>query len=930
MKLRCLRKELRMNRFRAFFAGFILSMFLSGIAFAQLPAPPRDLTGSYSPVAVTLSWLTPESVTPPSFYKVYRFGDWEIDHIAPLGTTADTSYTDTSVSPGHYYYYAVTAVYNSALESYPSNHIRIFTGTDTTGDSSHIRIWFTSEPVRSAVAGQPYQYLPAVQTSPMGVQVCFSLADGPEGMTADPSTGLIQWTPGHDGMFEVKLLARACNGSDEDAEQEFTLYVLSGGASSLSGTVTDTNGTGIPNVKVKLFDVSSGDFVLHTETDDSGHYSFPLVNPSTYYLRVKPEDEQFAPQWYDGASSIGDAKPVVIPDSSAVNVNIVLKSIQKVFYTLSGTVMDDSAHPVAGATIIVLHTGQDTTECRQYDDHRDGWDDFDNDHDARTDEQGQYTVLLRPGDYSVGAMARGFLPQFWDHKSSPLEADHLLLSSDTSGINFSLVPRVEASGSISGLIRNASDSTGIKVNVVGFRKDSSGHYSGWKTFTRSDSTGAYSLEHLPDGFYIVLAFREHDFIPTFYSAGGSTPFIDSATAVAVTGGGAVTGIDIYAQPDSVEGLNGIIGEVDSDSAGHSGKSAVRPLSVSPLPGVIVTAVGPANIPAGSSVTASDGSYSIAGLAPGTYTLTFQTAGMTTATVPVAVQYTNAIPDVRTVNVQMSTAGGSSQMGVLNVDPRWNLISLPVDAADMRVSVLFPGAASRAFSYQANYHAEDVLAGGAAYWLKFTTGQQIALNGSPVMSGSINVVPGWNLVGSISVPVNVSSITSNPPAIKTSQFFGYAGKYAVSDVITPGKGYWVKVDQAGTLLMSAGQAGSTASIRIVPTADTPPLPPDAVSAADIPSEYGLAQSYPNPFNPSTTIGYQLSVKSRVILRIYNTLGEIVATLVDGVQEAGDRTVEWNAASSGGISSGVYFYRLEATSTENAGTSFIQTRKMVLIK
>jgi len=83
---------------------------------------------------------------------------------------------------------------------------------------------------------------------------------------------------------------------------------------------------------------------------------------------------------------------------------------------------------------------------------------------------------------------------------------------------------------------------------------------------------------------------------------------------------------------------------------------------------------------------------------------------------------------------------------------------------------------------------------------------------------------------------------------------------------------------------------------------------------------LEQNYPNPFNPSTTIRYQLPVASEVKLEVYDVLGKKIATLVNERQSAGSYQVVWNAS---GLSSGTYFYRLQA------GT-FTQTKKMILVK
>jgi hypothetical protein len=100
--------------------------------------------------------------------------------------------------------------------------------------------------------------------------------------------------------------------------------------------------------------------------------------------------------------------------------------------------------------------------------------------------------------------------------------------------------------------------------------------------------------------------------------------------------------------------------------------------------------------------------------------------------------------------------------------------------------------------------------------------------------------------------------------------------------------------------------------------------------ELPAEFALSQNYPNPFNPSTLISFALPEQAGVTLRVYNLLGQEVVTLADEVREAGNHEVVWNGRNSFGrpVSSGMYFYRLEATGT--SGKSFTDLKKMLLIK
>jgi parallel beta-helix repeat protein len=117
---------------------------------------------------------------------------------------------------------------------------------------------------------------------------------------------------------------------------------------------------------------------------------------------------------------------------------------------------------------------------------------------------------------------------------------------------------------------------------------------------------------------------------------------------------------------------------------------------------------------------------------------------------------------------------------------------------------------------------------------------------------------------------------------------------------------------------AGVTLETAVMRNGENQDLEPVLRDAVR--EQPTVFALSQNYPNPFNPATVIEYALPQESHVTLKVYNTLGQEIVTLVDEVQTPGFKSVSWNGKD---LASGVYFYRIKAG-------EFTDLKRMVLMK
>ncbi len=369
---------------------------------------------------------------------------------------------------------------------------------------------------------------------------------------------------------------------------------------------------------------------------------------------------------------------------------------------------------------------------------------------------------------------------------------------------------------------------------------------------------------------------------------------------------------------------------------------------------------------------------------------------------------------------------------------WNMVSVPVTVTDNNKSVLYPGAVSNAFYYSGNYVPTATMENGIGYWLNFGGAQSANLAGFFRTSQDITLSNGWNMIGSVTDPTAVASITTTPGGIINSNYFGYAGSYNVATSIDGGYAYWVRASGPGTLhllstaapkqmpadptlkmnkLTITDQSGHQQVLYFGPNSGIevsryamPPAPPqgafDARFASDmmlavvengksgefpiritgstgmvkiawdlrsaaitgalvsgskeyammkngsatvsadnvklvlngtansalLPKEYALSQNYPNPFNPTTSIEYQLPADSKVSVRIYDIMGNEVRTLVDESQDAGYKSVVWNSTNNSGniVASGVYFYRITASSIANPAKVFVDAKKMMLLK
>jgi hypothetical protein len=236
---------------------------------------------------------------------------------------------------------------------------------------------------------------------------------------------------------------------------------------------------------------------------------------------------------------------------------------------------------------------------------------------------------------------------------------------------------------------------------------------------------------------------------------------------------------------------------------------------------------------------------------------------------------------------------------------------------------YTNAAGRSLPDYTELYAGDVTGKTLAHGLyKWGTGVLVSAGGVTISGSSTDV---WIFqIAQDLIVANGAIVTLSGGAKASNIFWQVAGQVALGTT-TQMKGTILCQTQIAfsTGARLTGKALAQSAVTLDANSVTTGVAP--IENGLVPMRFSLSQNYPNPFNPSTVISYQLPVSSQVTLKVYDVLGNEVATLVNGRQEAGNYTVPFSAISgnTSTFASGVYFYRLEAG-------SFVSTKKFVLMK
>ncbi len=655
----------------------------------------------------------------------------------------------------------------------------------------------------------------------------------------------------------------------------------------------------------------------HAVTDEEGRYVIQALAAGSYVVEATAPGYQG--EFYDNARALREATLVKVeePETTA-GVDFYLASSS----AITGCVVDAATGaPIAFARVCAhpaLPSRRSDPEAK-----------------ALTDSSGSYVLAVRPGAYFVEAKAPDYATQWYDGVKERSLATPVVVLADqhTAGVNFHLYRL----GALSGVVTDQLSGTPIMGAVVTAYRQGPGAEA---AAARTDEHGAYVISGLQPGDYLVRAVAG-GYLAEWYPEAAT---VREASSVAVAAGDTCAGVDF-----TLSAGGSITGTVNDR---HSGE---------PIAGARVEVTGAAGPFTAVAFTGRDGAYTVTGLPSGSYIVQASARDYVPIYFDGALRRAEATAVVVTAPDTVSRIDFSlpprllvgAAISGLVTDERTGeplrgvrVFALPLslgqihrDLTDSTGAYLLRGLLPGRYivwAFKSGYLAEfyqDAHLWSDATPVAVEAGQQIAgidfaltpqTRGPFALTGRVIGKDGLLATGAMVLAYQEGELAATAFCNEEGSYILDElppGRYEIQATSLSGEGEAASI---GLVLSSAERLRGGVDLFLISDNSSSP------SAASPPQKFALAGAFPNPFNPSTEVRFELPEAAEVSIVVYNVLGQPVRTLLEATLEAGRHAVAWDGTDGQGaqLVSGVYLCRLEARTP--SGQRHLFLTKMVLTK
>ena len=151
----------------------------------------------------------------------------------------------------------------------------------------------------------------------------------------------------------------------------------------------------------------------------------------------------------------------------------------------------------------------------------------------------------------------------------------------------------------------------------------------------------------------------------------------------------------------------------------------------------------------------------------------------------------------------TTSGDQSATITVDYGQDWNLVGLPLEVEDASYNLIFSESIEGTlYSFDDGYSLETSLIQGEGYWLRFESAGSTTITGALMYEITISLNEGWNLISGLSEDISIYSVLDPDSIIVSGTLYGFNGGYVETDMLVPGKGYWIRANNSGNIMLTS--------------------------------------------------------------------------------------------------------------------------------